>query len=117
MAYIDLTFNTVNSSVDIGDTVYYSNPTTSDGFSTSSENILIGNVVSVENVDSTTVMKVECEIDLIPPTSSSFIFFSKNNIVNLSSVRGYYGLIEFKNNSIGALELFTVGCDISQSSK
>ena len=32
MAYIDLTFNTINSSVDIGDTVYYSNPTTTDGF-------------------------------------------------------------------------------------
>ena len=87
-------------------------------FSTSSENVLIGNVESISSGDNeTTIIKINCEVDLIPPTSSSFIFFNKNNTVNLSSVRGYYGLIEFKNNSISASELFTVGCDISQSSK
>ena len=117
MAYIDLTFNTINSSVNIGDTIYYSNPTTANGFSTSSENILIGNVASVDNIDNTTVIKVECEIGLTPPTSSSFIFFSKDSVVNISSVKGYYSLIEFKNNSTSASELFSVGCEISQSSK
>ena len=33
MAYIDLTFDSINLSADVGDTVYYTNPTTSGGFS------------------------------------------------------------------------------------
>lgn len=117
MAYIDLTFNTINSSASVGDTIYYSNPVTSGGFSTSSENILIGDIESINDNGATVVIKVNCEIDLIPPTTDSFIFFSKDNVANISSVRGYYGLIKFKNNSTASSELFTVGCDISQSSK
>tara|TARA_R100001594_G_scaffold150163_1_gene210320 strand:+ start:6748 stop:7101 length:354 start_codon:yes stop_codon:yes gene_type:complete len=117
MAYIDLTFNTINSSVNVGDTIYYSNPSTSGGFSTSNENVLIGDIESISDNGETTVIKVNCEAGLIPPTTSSFVFFCKNNIVNISSVKGYYGLIEFKNNSIEAAEMFSVACDISQSSK
>ena len=117
MAYIDLTFNTINSSVNIGDTIYYSNPVTSEGFSTSSENILIGDIESISDNGETTVIKVNCEVNLVLPTTSSFIFFSKDNVTNISSVKGYYGLIKFKNNSTVSSELFTVGCDISQSSK
>ena len=86
-------------------------------FSTSSENILIGDIESINDNGATVVIKVNCEIDLIPPTTDSFIFFSKDNVANISSVRGYYGLIKFKNNSTASSELFTVGCDISQSSK
>ena len=43
MAYIDLTFNTTslsnNTSLDVGDTIYYTNPTTSNGTTISSSNI------------------------------------------------------------------------------
>ena len=117
MAYIDLTFNTINASINVGDTIYYSNPVTSNGFSTSSENILIGDIESIDSGDETTVIKINCEVGLSPPTTDSFIFFSKDNVVNLSSIKGYYGLIEFKNNSTTSSELFSVGCDISQSSK
>ena len=117
MAYIDLTFSTINESVNIGDTIYYSNPISSGGFSTSSENVLIGDIESISDNNGTRVIKINCEVGLIPPTTDSFIFFSKDNVVNLSSVKGYYGLIEFKNNSTTATELFSVGCDISQSSK
>lgn len=121
MAYIDLTFNTTslnnNISVSIGDTVYYTNPTTSGGFSVSSDNILIGDIELISNTDTTTIIKVNCEIGLTPPTSSSFIFFSKNNAIHSSSVKGYYSLIEFKNNSTLPIELFSAGCDVSESSK
>ena len=121
MAYIDLTFNTTssnnNASMRIGDTVYYTNPTTSDGFSVSSSNVLIGDIESISTTTTTTTKKINCEIDLVLPTSDSFIFFSKNNVVNMSSVRGYFGLVELKNNSTSAIELFSVGCDVSESSK
>ena len=121
MAYIDLTFNTTNlnnnTSMKVGDTVYYSNPTESSGFTVSSENILIGDIESINNNSTTTTIKVNCELNLVPPTLSSFIFFSKDNVVNMSSVRGYFGLVEFKNNSTSNIELFSVGCEISESSK
>tara|TARA_Y100001963_G_scaffold109168_1_gene150887 strand:- start:394 stop:759 length:366 start_codon:yes stop_codon:yes gene_type:complete len=121
MAYIDLTFNITNlnknTSMKVGDNVYYTNPTTSDGFTTSNTNVLIGSIESMSNTDTTTTIKIDCELDLVPPTSDSFIFFSKNNAIHTSSVKGYYSLVEFKNNSTSAIELFSVGCDISESSK
>tara|TARA_R100001015_G_scaffold19183_2_gene15737 strand:+ start:1021 stop:1383 length:363 start_codon:yes stop_codon:yes gene_type:complete len=120
MPYIDLTFNTNlnnNISTSVGDTVYYTDPTTSGGFTVSSSNVLIGTIESISSTDTTTTIKVDCELDLVPPTSSSFIFFSKNNAIHSSSIKGYYSLIEFKNNSTSPIELFSVGCDVAESSK
>ena len=119
MAYIDLTFDSINLSADVGDTVYYTNPTTSGGFSSSNEKVLIGNIESISAVDNSTVIKINCEADLDQTeiTSNSFVFFSKSNVANISSLRGYYGLVEFKNNSTSTMELMSVGCDVSESSK
>ena len=50
-------------------------------------------------------------------TTSSFLLFSKDNDVNLSSMLGYYADIEFKNFTTDAAELFTVGTEVTQSSK
>ena len=33
------------------------------------------------------------------PTQDSFLFFSKDNKANTSSIRGYYNEVTFKNNS------------------
>ena len=114
---IQLKFDHMITSVQVGDTVYYTNPTDSSGFNVSSDNVLIGDIESISTTTTTTTIKVNCEIDLVIPTSDSFIFFSKDNAVNMSSVRGYFGLVELKNNSASAIELFSVGCDISESSK
>ena len=53
----------------------------------------------------------------IMPTIDDFIFFSKDNKANLSSILGYYALVEFVNDSKTEGELFSVGCDIFESSK
>jgi hypothetical protein len=47
----------------------------------------------------------------------SFIMFSKDNKVNLSSVLGYYASVTFKNDSTEKAELFNVGADVFESSK
>jgi len=47
----------------------------------------------------------------------SFIMFSKDNKVNLSSVLGYYASVTLKNNSQEKIELFNVGADVFGSSK
>ena len=50
-------------------------------------------------------------------TNSSFISFLKNNQVNKKSVKGYYAEVKFVNNSTEKAELFSVGSEISESSK
>ena len=120
MAYIELTFSKqliTDLFINTGDTVFYSNPTTANGFDTSSDNTLIGSVDSISVVGDNAVVKVECDMSVVPPSENSFIFFSKNNVVNISSLKGYYGLVEFRNNSSSPIELFSVGCDIAESSK
>ena len=46
-----------------------------------------------------------------------FIFFSKDNKANLSSLVGYYAEVVMKNESTSKAELYQVGSDISESSK
>jgi len=50
-------------------------------------------------------------------TTNSFLLFSKDNDVNLSSMLGYYANVEFKNLTTNKAELFTVGAGVTQSSK
>ena len=51
-------------------------------------------------------------------TSSDFIFFRKNQVVNKSGLKGYYTSIDFRNNIENeAAELFAIGSEVSGSSK
>ena len=50
-------------------------------------------------------------------TSGSFIMFTKDNKVNMSSLLGYYAAVEFKNSSGEKAELFNVGTSFFESSK
>ena len=57
-------------------------------------------------------------VDLITTcTDGSFIMFSKDNKVNMSSMLGYYASIEYRNDSLEKAELFKVGADVFESSK
>ena len=47
----------------------------------------------------------------------SFIMFSKDNKVNMSSMLGYYASIEYRNDSLEKAELFKVGAEVFESSK
>jgi hypothetical protein len=51
------------------------------------------------------------------PPDNSYVFFSKDNKVNLTSILGYYGEAKFKNNSRQKAELFASACGIVESSK
>ena len=51
-------------------------------------------------------------------TSSDFIFFRKNQVVNKSGLNGYYTSIDFRNNIENeAAELFAISSEVSGSSK
>lgn len=107
MPSLTLTFpQKINESLQIGDTIYYSN----DG----SNIIKIGNVTAPL---SSTQIQATVDATLVLPTTNSFILFSKDNKANLSSLVGYYAEVEFTNDSTSAAELFTVSAEMVESSK
>ena len=121
---ITLTFNEqLNSSLQIGDTAYYSNVTSTAGISNSNSFTKIGlikginNTTSLDNGTETTTLTCEIDEATVVPTTSDFIFFSKDNKVNLTSLLGYYASVKFKNNSTSKAEMFSIGCEIAESSK
>lgn len=122
MAYIDLTFTgngntTKNTSAQVGDNVYYVNTSTSGGFTTGSSPVEMGTIKSITSSTSNIVITVNVESDLAVPTTDSFIFFNKEESINTSSIKGYFGKAKFKNNSTSKAELFSSACEISESSK
>tara|TARA_R100000734_G_C3286631_1_gene79217 strand:- start:186 stop:635 length:450 start_codon:yes stop_codon:yes gene_type:complete len=133
-------------SLQIGDILFYVNSNNNEftgGFNTSTNNtaVKIGKITNIENSQTNSsgvmvnenageftnfpngfgVILITCEVDNSTPlplvSNSSFLFFQKDNKVNLTSLLGYFAKMQFKNNSTERAELFTVSCEISESSK
>jgi hypothetical protein len=108
MDSIILTFpKPLNVSVQIGDTAYYTNDINGELI------VLIGNITAITNYS------ITCDIapEAIRPDVDSFILFSKTAMANTNGLKGYYAEMQFKNNSEGPIELFSVGSEIFESSK
>ena len=125
---ITLTFNgQVNTSLSIGDTVYYVNNISDIGtFDTGDVNgisniVELGVVTSImQNVGAFTLLVNEVAGVFggdNEPSENSFILFSKDNSAELSSIIGYYNKIRLTNDSTEKAELFSVAVDVTQSSK
>lgn len=144
---VKLTFfkGSPNTSLEIGDLAYYiGNPTMqagSSGIVTSDYNsgnngesnyILIGVVSAImpfTETESTLTYGMttaqpgffiyveEQPVGFVPPAINDFIFFAKNNAVELSSIKGYYANVNFINDSKKKAELFSVACGVAVSSK
>ena len=52
-----------------------------------------------------------------PYNSNSYYFFTKNQVINTSSLSGYYADVQFQNNSRVKAELFAVSSEVTESSK
>ena len=143
MALVDLEFEQpLNVSLQIGDSAYYVDTTAAytssqssnsgvDGGVQVSQNSTnpeyIGIVEAISNARNlppytTTNLAPSITIDTLLPAStfnnhSAFIFFSKDNKANLSSILGYYADIQFKNDSKEYAEVYSVGVDMFNSSK
>ena len=119
MAVIELQFtNAINTSLQVGDIVYYCNPVSSGKGSittnTFDEIIKLGDC-SVVSANSIRVQNVPSNI--AAPNQNSFILFSKDNEVNLSTLKGYFAKTELRNNSTTEAELFSIGVEVVESSK
>ena len=77
--------------------------------------------ISVKDVTTTTssqyLVDVEVDSTAQTPNANDFIFFGKENKVCISGVKGYYAEVEMKNDSTGKAELFSVGSEMTSSSK
>jgi len=127
---ITLNFNfSLNISLTPGDQVWYTDPTPSGGYSTSSiaptsTNIpqLLGVVVSVSGVNSmqNNEVVVTNSVLLVAPVltmNQTYFMFRKNRKVHLASLTGYYAQARLINNSKEKAELFAVSSEVVQSSK
>tara|TARA_R100001594_G_scaffold4587_3_gene15724 strand:- start:341 stop:1003 length:663 start_codon:yes stop_codon:yes gene_type:complete len=72
--------------------------------------------IEMEDADYTSYLGNQCS-PCLSVANGSFLLFSKDNDANLSSMLGYYANVQFKNHSTDPAELFTVGSEVTQSSK
>ena len=111
-----LSFNNLNQSIQVGDILYYASMTSTGDFTIGSGNLNeIGPVTNVNN--NTITVLVDEDSPFLGDAFEWFVFFSKDNVANMASILGYYGEVEFKNNSDVKAELFATSCEISESSK
>ena len=127
-----LTINSeINSSLQIGDMVYYS-PTNPPSGGSKFETISsgdYGNIVKFgvvtelfPNGDPSAAIPpnsiVVIHEDNTPaPQANDYIMFAKDKEVNSSSLIGYYAEVTFKNNATDNIELFSISSEVSESSK
>jgi hypothetical protein len=113
-------FDSINTSVQVGDTVYYVSMSTQApaGFSTDSGAITVLGIVR-SFTDNTITVGVEDPNAGGPsiPVPTDFMFVGKNKVVNTDGVKGYYAKVNLINNSTEYAEIFSIGSEISESSK
>jgi len=118
MPVLQFTFaNQLNVSAQVGDIAYYAPTTSSAQFQINSSDIIEIGIITFVNPNG---LEFWCDTMLSPslyPGSSDYIFFSKDNKANQSSVLGYYAKVKFKNNSLDKAELYRVSADAYESSK
>lgn len=118
MQHLELSFTNINISVQVGDLIFYiATFSTAGGFDFSnSPKLLFGVVVDI-NGNALTVEYDDINNPNLPPNPGDYIMFAKDQVVNKSGLKGYYLSANFVNNSKGPVELFSVGSEVSESSK
>ena len=125
---IQLSFDNINASAQVGDIVYYSYGGQSlGGFDQTqlANTIRLGSITKINTTPPSIEVTYDDDPDNIPnsgdeisaPATGDFISFVKDKKVNTSSLLGYYMSANFVNNSKDKIELFSVGSEISESSK
>jgi hypothetical protein len=116
---LEIPFDSINVSAQAGDLVYYTIPPASGqvgGFDSAelSDTRFLGVIYSIEDLKVT--VQYEDTVSS-PPPLGAFISFAKDKRINTSSLLGYYASVKFVNDSTDKIELFSIGSNISESSK
>jgi len=111
-------------SLQVGDKILYFTLGSVGGFDvTDNDGTFIGTLESINNTTSlddgteTTTLVVGNVNANANPSLNDFIYFTKDETVNMSSLLGYFAKMQFKNNEKLKAELFTVSTEVSESSK
>ena len=119
MATIDITFETVNTSLQVGDVLFYVDIQDDGNFKKNSSNAaklgLLRSITTENNGD--VKLTVDIPNNVASPSSSSYFFFSKNIAANYSGLTGYYAELKMSNNKTSKAELFSIGSEVVESSK
>ena len=133
MPSIEINFNQeVNTSVQVGDEVYYIIPNTNGEFDWADKS----NIFRIEDTATsppppyyvsdvseglpafiTVDFPTNVGLTLNIPPDGAFIMFGKNNKVNEAGLKGYYAKAKFQNNSKKRAELFMVNSEVTPSSQ
>ncbi len=128
LVIIQLSFDNINISAQVGDMVYYSHSGQPlGGFDQTglANTRRLGEITEI-NLNPTWIRVLyDDDPDGIPnsgdevaaPAIGDFISFVKDKKVNTSSLLRYYMSANFVNDSRDKIELFSVGTEISESSK
>ena len=110
-----LTFDgNINTSLQVGDIICFQTPFANGSFST----IDSSNITQHGSVTDITANTITVDgFGGAMPIAGDYIFFTKNNVINTSSLLGYFADVKFENNSTGKIELFSVASEITESSK
>ena len=117
--------NKINESVQVGDELYWTpaNVVTGEGIpllANSDIGIITG--IGEKYVEVGGEINGVVQAATVPTFGVNVMFFmfrkpAYNGHTNISSLKGYYAEVEFANNSTSKQELFTVGSEVTESSK
>ena len=105
--------NDINTSLQVGDVLYWESTSPTGGFNT----ISVSDIEEYGTVNALTATAIFVDITGTIPTEGDYIMFTKNHIVNTSSLVGYFASIRLENNAKDKVELFSIGSEITESSK
>ncbi len=133
MAIVAFRLKKINESMQVGDTAYFCSLNSESGFPTGGFNTAryndikkIGTVRSIRrlNVPASQIsfqgqysVQVDITENISEPEAGDFLFFSKENKVNIGDLKGYFAETKFVNNSLERSEMFQVTMNVEQSSK
>jgi len=114
-----LTFkHPLNHSLQVGDTVWYTDVSPNGGYKVAPTANKLGRVESISDQYQSHQITVSNNVLTTAPTlANKYIMFSKDNRANLTSLLGYYAEAKLENNSTEKAELFSVNSEIALSSK
>lgn len=120
MIDINITFSTdaVPNGMQVQDIIWYVNGSGSIDADPGTE-IQVGPIVSITTSSDgdLTYVLVTAPPGVVPPGPGDFIFYVKNPIVEVSSLKGYFAETQFINKSTEYAELFAVASEVFESSK
>ena len=116
----------INTSVQVGDNIYFCLKSPDASYQTSNSFVYSGVISGIEKLaGNTNIIVTATNFSNVPgganfPTTNMndyFLFFAKDTSANLNRIKGYYASVLFRNDSNKRAELYTVGAEIQKSSK